>query len=387
MSPVNNDRESTTRRDFVKKVAAGAAGIAISEAVGGREPATAQTTNRTTQKSEKKIDLFCHILPEKYLAAYAKKNQIVLNQVEARSKATTDINYRLKVMDRFPDVLQVLTISNPPMDRYLKPEDAAELAKIGNDELAEILVKYPDKFAGAVACVSWNNIDAALQETDRAIRMGFKGVQITTRVSGEPIDQPQLKPMYEKMAHYDLPIWIHPVPYDKLDQDTGIFSWPFETSMAMHHLVSMGIFLDFPNIKFITHHCGGMVPYFEQRIHWLMTSVRDPNAKPTAAPSAPGPGPQPGGPSMVGRVNVRNVEDHFRKFYADTAMYGNTNALMCGYNFFGPDHIVFGSDAHLGPAPGLTGETIASIERMTIPDSDKEKIFTRNAVNLLRLAY
>jgi len=383
MRSKDDEKGGTTRREFFKKAAVGTAGLAVAGAM-GRKSALAQTTARTPSKDERKIDIFCHICPEKYLAAFAKKNKVILDQVEARSKATTDIEYRLKVMDRFPDVLQLLTISNPPLDRYLKPDESAELAKIANDELAEILVKYPDKFVGAVACVPWNNIDAALEETDRAVRMGFKGVQITSRVSGEPIDQPQLKPMYERMASYDLPIWIHPVPYDKLDQDTGIFSWPFETSMAMHHLVSMGIFLDYPNIKFIIHHCGAMVPYFEKRIHWLMSSVRSSTAKPLAGLA--GPGPQ-GKSAQGARVPVRNVEDHFRKFYVDTAVYGNTNALMCGYNFYGADHILFGTDAHLGPAPGLTGETIASVERMNIPDADKDKIFTRNAVDLLRLSF
>jgi predicted TIM-barrel fold metal-dependent hydrolase len=188
----------------------------------------------------------------------------------------------------------------------------------------------------------------------------------------------------EDVPGYDLPIWIHSVPYDKLDQDTGIFSWPFESSMAMYHLVSMGIFPEYPNIKFIIHHCGAMVPSFKKRIHWLMNSVRSSTGKPLAG--LPGPGPQAGKQSEP-RVPVRNVEKHFRKFYVDTALYGNTNGLMCGYNFYGADHILFGTDAHLGPAPGLTGETIASVERMNIPDADKEKIFTRNAVDLLRLSF
>jgi uncharacterized protein len=309
-----------------------------------------------------KIDVFAHILPEKYLTAYGKKNPKVLDNVEARSVAVTDVNMRVKLMDRFPDVLQVLTVANPPLDRYVKPDEAAELARIANDELAEMLVKYPNKFAAAVACLPMNNMDAALQEVDRAIlQLGFKGVQICTRVAGEPIDLPQFKPLYEKMAKYDLPIWIHPITYDKLDQDTGVFSWPFETSMAMYHLVTMGIFNDLPNIKFITHHCGAMIPFFEKRIKWIMSAAirREPV--------------------------IRNPEEHFRKFYNDTAVYGNTNALMCGYGFFGADHLLFGTDAPLGPRYGLTGETISSIERMSIPENEKEKIFSQNAVNLLRL--
>jgi aminocarboxymuconate-semialdehyde decarboxylase len=310
----------------------------------------------------KKIDIFAHILPPKYLAAYGKAAPKMLNNVEARSVATTNLEMRLKVMDRFPEVMQVLTIANPPLDTFVGPQDAAELAKIANDELAEILVKHPDKFCAGVACLPMNNMDAALEEADRAItKLGFRGVQIGTRVAGEPLDLPQFRPLYEKMAKYDLPIWIHPVPYAKHDQDIGIFSWPFETSMAMYHLVTMGLFNDFPDLKFVMHHCGSMVPYFEKRIHWLMHSF------------------------VTRQPPIRNAVEHFRKFYVDTAVYGNTNALKCGLEFYGVEHLVFGTDAPLGPAHGLTGETIASVERMAISDSDKEKIYYRNAVNLLRL--
>jgi aminocarboxymuconate-semialdehyde decarboxylase len=31
-------------------------------------------------------------------------------------------------------------------------------------------------------------------------------------------------------------------------------------------------------------------------------------------------------------------------FYADTALYGGTASLMCSYNFFGVDHLLFGTD-------------------------------------------
>lgn len=81
-----------------------------------------------------------------------------------------------------------------------------------------------------------------------------------------------------------------------------------------------------------------------------------------------------------------NIHEHFRKFYNDTAVYGNTSALMCAYDYFGADHLLFGTDAPLGPRWGMVEDTIASIERMTIPDADKEKILKKNAVDLFKLA-
>jgi hypothetical protein len=63
-----------------------------------------------------KIDIFAHITPPKYLKTYGEKNSKVLDSVEARSVAVTDIDIRLRLTDRYPDVLQVLTIPNPPLD-------------------------------------------------------------------------------------------------------------------------------------------------------------------------------------------------------------------------------------------------------------------------------
>jgi aminocarboxymuconate-semialdehyde decarboxylase len=304
-----------------------------------------------------KIDVYSHILTPKYLALYAKKNPKVMDSVEVKILPCIDINVRMRLMERYPGVLQVLTIANPPLDALVSPKDAAELATIANDELAELVAMYPNKFIAAVACVPMNNIDAALKEAERAIiKLGMRGIQTATRVHGESLDLPKFRPLYELMAKLDLPIWIHPYDNDKLDRDSGDLNWPFETATAMFRLVNARIFDDYPNIKFITHHCGSMIPTFAKRI------------------------PRP---------------EVFRKFYNDTALYGNTAGIMCAHAFFGCDHILFGTDAPfepdlvytlLGPQFGLTQTTIDSVERMTIPDAEKEKIFLQNALKLLRLS-
>jgi predicted TIM-barrel fold metal-dependent hydrolase len=263
-------------------------------------------------------------------------------------------------MNRYPDVLQMLTVANVPLEKFVSPKEAIELARMANDELADLVLKYPDKFFGAVACLPMNDLDAALEEVDRAItQLRLKGIQLYCRINGEPLDAPKFKPLYEKMARYDLPIWIHPTTNEKLDNDIGIFSWPFETTSAMLRLVKSGVFAEYPNIKFIVHHAGAMVPFFAERIRWVMSLA-----------------PQP----------YPNIHEHFRRFYGDTAVYGHTPALMCAYDFFGADHLLFGTDAPLGPRWGMVEDTIASIERMAIPDADKEKILKKNAVDLLKLA-
>jgi len=180
-------------------------------------------------------------------------------------------------MDNHEGLRQVLTITAPPLEIVARPRDAVELAKLGNDELAELVAKYPDRFAAGVACLPMNDIDAALKEAERAIEaLNMKGVQIYTPCNGKALDSREFLPLYEMMAKYDLPIWLHPTRGRDTPDYQGeshskywIFhsiGWPYETTAAMVRLVSSGILERYPSLKIITHHCGGMVPYFGQRI-------------------------------------------------------------------------------------------------------------------------
>ena len=93
-------------------------------------------------------------------------------------------------------VVQVLTTGLPPLDIIPNPKDAAEVARIANDEMAEIIVKRPREFIAGVATLPLSDMDAVLKETDRAIKdLGFKGAQISSNISGQPVDAPEFMPL------------------------------------------------------------------------------------------------------------------------------------------------------------------------------------------------
>lgn len=329
-----------------------------------------------------KIDIFPHILPVRYKEALLSKAPPGFYQQDVLSVIPTlsDLEIRFRIMDKHEGYVQVLNIAAPPIENVFGPKDAVELAKMANDEMAELVAKYPDRFIAAIACLPMNDIDAALKETDRALtELHFRGVQIFTDMNGKPVDSPEFMPLYEKMAYYNLPVLLHPrrertkadYPGEKMSKYvvSTILGWPYETSVAMMRLVYSGILERYPNLKVVTHHCGGMVPYFEQRIGMLYDfgkmrrGVKDeyPLTKPPL--------------------------DYFRMFYNDTAVYGSTPALMCGYAFCGAEHMLFGTDMPYDNQIGYryVRETIRSVEEMDIPDADKKKIFADNARKLLRL--
>ena len=345
---------------------------------------TSQSQSKTIQTYlAEKIDMFCHVLPKKFKDAILEKTPKTSYYYEANiiRPALWDMDIRLKLMDRMPDIREVISAGVPPVELYVSGKDAVDMARMCNDEIAEIVSKHPDRFLGAVACLPLNDVDASLREAERAIKeLKFKGIQMFSSVNRKPLNSPEFLPIYEMMSTYDLPIWLHPVKEREIPDYPGepmslyslylAFSWPYETTLAMGRLVLSGVLEKWPNLKFITHHCGGMVPSFYGRMALIPPGVKTGDVKPL----------------------TKGPVEYLKQFYGDTVMGGNTAALTCGYEFFGADHIVFGSDYPYpgGAAPEASEKAlngvIGSIEAMKIPDEDKAKIFSKNARRLLKLS-
>src|SRR5262249_12679049 len=262
---------------------------------------------------------------------------------------------------------------------------ATDLARLANDGMAELVATYPERFTGFVASVPYNDPDAAVREARRAIDdLGARGIQIFSNLQGKPIASPEVLPIFETRAAYDLPLWLHPYrgaawsdyPTIETASDFEIwwtFGWPYETSAAMARLVFAGLFDRFPALKVITHHMGGMIPYFEGRIGpgWDQLGARTSDEDYSL---------------VLPRLNKRPI-DYFRMFYADTALFGAYDATVCGLGFFGADHVLFASDAPFDPEKGpmYIRETIAIMERLPISSDEREKMYCRNARQLLKV--
>lgn len=333
-----------------------------------------------------KIDVFNHIFPKKY---YQKIMEIAPRHKDMGKRvrgipALFDLDERFRVMDLFDDYAQVICLGSPPIEALAEPQTALELARIANDGMAEYVQKYPDRFPGFIASMPMNDPDAAIDEMDRAIKdLKAVGVQFFTNVNGAPLDQPELKPLFQRISDLDRPIWIHPARGanfpDYMTEDKSkyeiwfVFGWPYETSVAVARLVFGFYFDEFPNLKVITHHMGGMIPYFEGRVEtsWeqLGTRTSDEDYK------------------NILKSMKRPHIDYFKMIYADTALFGAASATRCGLDFFGADKILFATDCPFDPemGPGYIRETIKIIDNLPIEVQEKDKIYEKNARELLGL--
>jgi aminocarboxymuconate-semialdehyde decarboxylase len=335
----------------------------------------------------RKIDVFNHIWP----LPFFKRLEELSPNFEGMTRRTrqvpmmTDLDIRFRVMDQFEDYQQVLSLASPPLAVLGGLENEVELARIANDSLAELVAKHPDRFPGFIASLPMIDTEAMLEECRRAMEApGAVGVQIFTNAGGKPIDSEPFRELFRRMVDYDRPVWIHPTRgpnFPDYQSETKskyeiwwTFGWPYETSVMMAHLVFAKLFDELPTLKIITHHGGGMIPFFEGRVGpgWDQLGARD---------STEDYG------KLLKELKKRPL-DYFRLFYADTAVFGSRSATQCTLDFFGPERVLFASDAPFDPEKGpmYIRETIKVIDSLDISDDVRRQIYRDNAVKLLGLS-
>lgn len=357
--------------------------------------AAAPTPRNTTAKAPRgvgnaapspKIDIYNHVMPLPYLelmqARY--KDQGMVKRMSG-IRILWDMDARIEMLGQWPEVQQVLTLGNPPPEVLAGPEESPMLARVANDAMAAICAKYPSKFPAFAAAVPMNNVPAALAEMDRAIGdLGARGIEIKTNVNGRPLDDAEFFPIFESATNrHGVPIWMHPIrPAAMTDYKSEarsryeiwqVMGWPYETTAAMARLVFSGMLDRLPEMRIITHHCGGMLPYFGGRAEALWAQIGSRTSDEDY--------------SNVLSSLKKPFMDYFRMFYGDTVLGGSTSALRCGLDFFGADRVVFASDCPFDPegGPMFIREGIRSIEGLDVSEEVKRKIYFENAKLLLNV--
>ena len=334
------------------------------------------------------IDAFNHFFPkrlwDKMLAAEGAARDI--GKRMRGVPCIYDLDERFRVMDMFRDknYTQVLSLGMPPLEALGSPVETAEYARLGNDGMAELVDRYPDRFAGYVASLPMNAPDLAVKEAERAFTQGHaNGLQIYSNVNGAPLDEAQFFPIFELAAKYEKPILLHPSRTAEMaDYKTEskskyeiwwTFGWPYETSTAMARLVFSGMMDRLPNLKVLAHHMGAMVPYFEGRVGpgWDQLGKRTSDEDLTL---------------VLKRLKKRPF-DYFKDFYADTAVFGSRPATLCGLAFYPTEQVLFASDSPFDPerGPGYIRDTIKVLESIEMPEEKREAICFRNAQRLFKL--
>jgi len=325
-----------------------------------------------------KIDIHNHYYPEAFIKELEKGAiptlQIVRDEVGRKvmvHKGTrvvtitppmNNVELRLRDMAKAGIDMQVLSLSVPSVDAF-PPEEGMAFAQMVNEELSKITKKYPDRFA-FFATTPLKAREGAIAELSRAVEeLGARGVILGSNIDGNPLDRPDFRPFFSRVAALDIPILIHPMTPAGNDSMNDyrlapMIGFEMDLCLATVRMIMGGILGDFPNLKVIISHLGGAIPYLIERIENCFRAY--PECK----------------------VHIQDSpKNYLKKIYLDTVSF-HPPALMCAYAFHGPKHLILGSDY-----PHVIGDierSVSSIQDLDIPDKEKEWIFGENLERLFQ---
>ena len=324
------------------------------------------------------IDFYSHVCPCNLMDALAEEYPSDESAALFRKPYLYDAEKRLAFMDEVGIDTQVLVMVRPPMWLGMPREIMYRMLRAAHDGIAQMAEAHPGRFRGVAVAPRVD--DGVLEELRRAWgELGLRGVLIFSNIEGKPVDDKEMWPLYDECERQDQPVWVHPqhtehlYPWIKeslLDRSLG---WPFDTSLAMARLVYGGVMERHPDLKVVTHHLGGMVPYFGARLEAFDAEINE--------------------YSSLKLTKERSVElsrpvgEYFRRFYNDTAISYAPGTLECGVGYFGDRHVLFGTDFPMGSASGeqWTRDILRAIDDAALDPASKERILSGNAREMLGL--
>jgi aminocarboxymuconate-semialdehyde decarboxylase len=334
------------------------------------------------------IDFQAHLYPEAYIEELKRLDGVVVleepdphsgmtyfydKKLKCRINTATfqgrNIERRLEHMDRLGIDVHVLSIPAPGADRF-EGEAAARLARIANDATAGLCRSHPKRFVGLFTLPT-SSPRQSLDELDRSVQeLGLRGFGCFSNLNGQPLDREDLFPIYERLAKYRLPVYIHPTAplateVTGIDiMPTLIFGWAFDSTVAMTRLVYGRVLERFPEINFVVADVGGVLAFFAQRAINIYSGRTE---------------------EIRQRYGLNeNPLDSFRRFYVDTADHP-ASTLRCVKDFFGVDRLVLGTNYPYGPEEGclLVKNSLKAIDGLELNGTDKQKILGGNAARIL----
>jgi aminocarboxymuconate-semialdehyde decarboxylase len=315
-----------------------------------------------------RIDVHSHFMSEKFARMLEKRSRFPyarlvdgvwrfaccegLTLPAAQSMFTME--RKLADMDSLGIDVAILSLGAPGPE-LLGGRIADRIAQMHNDLLAELIAAHPDRFWG-YATLGFGDLDESLKELDRAIgELKFRGLQLFSNIRGKPLDAPEFRPIFARMAELRRPIFIHPtVPLNR-NYLADIIPVPalgfiVDTTLAAMRLAVSGRLAEFSSAPVIIPHVGGALPYLMPRLAG----------------------------SMLTHQRFEDPTATLKTLYMDTVVHRVEPLRWC-YETMGADHILFGTDHPYGQ---WARRTLEALDQLDCPAADRDKMDHANAERL-----
>ncbi|HUT47754.1 MAG TPA: amidohydrolase family protein [Alphaproteobacteria bacterium] len=283
-------------------------------------------------------------------------------------------NQRLEGMDKTGIELAILSLNAPGIQGIIDTNEAIEVAKKGNDKMAEAAARHPGRYAG-LAALPMQDPDAASAELTRCVKeLGFKGAMVNGFTQKDVPDSaiyydiPEYRSFWGTVSELDVPFYLH--PRMQIPSQAGNYEghpwlmsapWGFaiETSIHALRLCGSGLFDDYPNLRIVLGHLGENIPFALWRLDARMRFSRR------------------------GYRGKRPLGEYFiEHFHITTSGFFNDPAFKCTLEVMGTDRMYFSADY---PFEKMEDAADWYDATPTIADSDRERIGRTNAIKLFNL--
>lgn len=274
-----------------------------------------------------------------------------------------DVTARLRHMDTMGVSAAVLSIAPPLFLYWVGADEAVDVARTVNDELAAMVANGDGRLV-ALATLPMQDPDAAAAELRRAVTdLGLRGAEIGPHVEGVQLDDPRLRPVLAAAEELDVPLLVHPYYAGVADGEladyylTNLLGNPWQTAVAASRLILSGTLDAHPSLDLVLVHGGGHLPYQCGRLDHGHR-VR-PEAK--ACRDLP--------------------STYLRRFHYDTLTH-HPRALRWLIDFVGADRVVYGSDVPFDMGGGSLTEQLGDHQLdadsfAQIAHRNADRLFTR----------
>ncbi|WP_253913353.1 amidohydrolase family protein [Pseudoruegeria sp. HB172150] len=278
---------------------------------------------------------------------------------------------RIADMDNSGIDIAVLSLSSPGVQLF-DPATAASLAVSANDQLAEGIAKYPDRYAG-LAAFSPLDPENSAKELERGVtKLGLKGGILNSHTLGTYLDDEKYWSVFEAAEALDVPIYLHPntpspqmiEPFLNRALDAAVYGFACETGLHALRLMVAGLFDRFPRLQIILGHCGEALPYWLYRIDFMHGRIsstgRHPNVKP---------------------LKRRAWDYLIDNFYYTSSGVGWEPPIKYVMDVIGEDRMMYAMDYPWQFVP----EEVGALDAMSITDEAKKAFFEDNARRLFKI--
>lgn len=285
-----------------------------------------------------RIDVHHHVVPDDYIR---KLEKIGVTNALGRAFPKWSARTSLDLMDANGIKTAMTSLSSPGVF-FGNIQHAADLARMCNEISARLVSDYPDRF-GAYATLPLPDVDASLKELSYALdTLKLDGVVLMSNYAGRYAGDRNFLDLYAELNARKAVVYVHPtdpVAGNPLGPEipTFLMEVTFDTTRAIFNLLYQGVFEQYPDIRWIFSHAGGVMPYIAWRVMLGQFIIQD-----------------------AGKMVPRGALYYLKQLFYDTGLSANPHALSSLKTLVEPSQILFGTDYPFAPE-AVTAETVKGL--------------------------